>query len=196
MTKLRVVPSVLIFAALSAAAQNVPAPPKPDSGPSLEVTMKYIEDKLNAVNFTTIQTGHTGDDGRWRISITSARGVPQGCGLSWQLTLFDLDEKNAQNTYSRLSLGDARAVTVQSASDFYHQKGFDADDFQFQPQYYRLTIKMQSGKPAHSHIDADPDSDASEVIAELPDEESANRLAKAVVHAIELCGGGDNDPFR
>jgi hypothetical protein len=196
MTKLCVVPSVLIFAAVTAGAQNVPPPPKPPSGPSLEVTMKYIEDKLNGVNFTTIQKSNTGDSHSWRLKITSAQGVPQGCMLSWRLTQFDLDEKNAQDTYSRLSLGDAKAVTVQSLSDYYHQAGFDADDFLFFPQVYRLTIKMQSGKAAHSHIDAEPDGDVTEVVAELPDKEYADRLAKAIVHAIELCGGGDNDPFR
>jgi len=72
----------LVFAALSAAAQSVPAPPKPDAGPSLEVTMKYIEDKLNGVNFTTIQKSNTGDSHSWRLKITSAQGVPQGCMLS------------------------------------------------------------------------------------------------------------------
>jgi hypothetical protein len=27
------------------------------------------------------------------------------------------------------------------------------------------------------------------------DEETASRLAKALTHAIELCGGGNKDPF-
>jgi hypothetical protein len=27
------------------------------------------------------------------------------------------------------------------------------------------------------------------------DEEMANRVAKALVHAVELCGGGNKDPF-
>jgi hypothetical protein len=29
----------------------------------------------------------------------------------------------------------------------------------------------------------------------FPSEEMANRLAKAMVHAVELCGGGNKDPF-
>jgi hypothetical protein len=27
------------------------------------------------------------------------------------------------------------------------------------------------------------------------DEDTANRVAKAMIHAVELCGGGDKDPF-
>jgi hypothetical protein len=27
------------------------------------------------------------------------------------------------------------------------------------------------------------------------DEDVANRIAKAMVHAVELCGGGNKDPF-
>ena len=32
-------------------------------------------------------------------------------------------------------------------------------------------------------------------IFRLADEELANRVAKAFMHAVELCGGGDKDPF-
>jgi hypothetical protein len=28
------------------------------------------------------------------------------------------------------------------------------------------------------------------------EEEAAQRMAKAMVHAVELCGGGDKDPFK
>jgi hypothetical protein len=28
------------------------------------------------------------------------------------------------------------------------------------------------------------------------EEDAAQRMAKAMVHAVELCGGGDKDPFK
>jgi hypothetical protein len=42
--------------------------------------------------------------------------------------------------------------------------------------------------------------EADDEVAEVPifilDDELTQRLAKAIVHAVELCGGGDKDPFK
>lgn len=49
------------------------------------------------------------------------------------------------------------------------------------------TIGKQA--PSYSQINTNVDE------FHMRDEAMANRLAKAFVHAIELCGGGNNDPF-
>jgi hypothetical protein len=38
---------LLLFVAAPAFGQDVPPPPKPADGPTLEVTTKYIQDRLN-----------------------------------------------------------------------------------------------------------------------------------------------------
>jgi hypothetical protein len=48
------------------------------------------------------------------------------------------------------------------------------------PAVYRITLKFQSGD---------------QVIVRMRDEETANRMAKAMNHAAELCGGGSKGPF-
>jgi hypothetical protein len=197
--------------------------------------MKYIEDKLNAVNFTYLAALGSGAayNVQVRIPKTWVNSVQgQTCSLAWTLNansrLSGANPNNLEGSYFYgwwLSLAEARAVTVQAASDRDRQQGVDQE---VHPDFYYLTVKMQSGKAAHVHFNAGPGKesvpdrpdisrsapdviaaylrspdqfpaiqlDTSEAVLLLPDQESAERLAKAFVHAIELCGGGDNDLFR
>ena len=225
----------LLLVATASVAQNVPPPPKPDPGPSLEVTLKYIEDRLNAINFTYLAALGSGASYNVQVRVpkTWVNNVQgQTCNLAWTLNATSRPSGASQNNMGGsyfygwwLSLANARAVTVQAASDRDRQQGVDQE---VHPNFYYLTIKMQSGKAAHVHLNGGPGKedvpdhpdisrsapdviaaylnshdqfpaiqlDTSEAVLLLPDEESANRLAKAFVHAIDLCDGGDNDPFK
>jgi hypothetical protein len=48
------------------------------------------------------------------------------------------------------------------------------------PPYFTVTAKLK---------------DNSETPLFFSSEEIANRIAKAMVHAVELCGGGNKEPF-
>jgi hypothetical protein len=48
------------------------------------------------------------------------------------------------------------------------------------PVVFRLALKYRSGE---------------QVMIRLRDEDTATRMAKAMTHATELCGGGSKDPF-
>lgn len=189
----------LVLTALMAGAQNVPPPPKPDTGPSLEVTMKYIEDKLNAVNFTYTTKMPDWDSAVLNhLRIKSVQTSPKDCALSWNETFSTSGIKDHEyDSEAQLSLRDARNVTVQKESDWLGQHpGLEGTEVL--PDVYHLTINMQSGKTVHNHDFGNQKGDQETRSGEvsLPDKEYADRLAKAIVHAIELCGGGDNDPFR
>jgi hypothetical protein len=78
--------------------------------------------------------------------------------------------------------------------------------YQDDPPYFELVIHLAAGKTVQRHthtIIGGKHSKTTEVndnIGEfaLPfrDEETANRVAKAMIHAIELCGGGSKpEPF-
>jgi hypothetical protein len=54
------------------------------------------------------------------------------------------------------------------------------DRVKTEPGVYWLTVNYLGGES---------------VSLEFLDEEIANRIAKAMSHAVELCGGGSKDPF-
>ena len=70
-------------------AQDVAPPPRPqDSGPSLEFTMKYIQDGLNSINGEWRQTPEDGD-GHFFIAkykILASKADPQNGQLSFRNT--------------------------------------------------------------------------------------------------------------
>lgn len=61
-------------------------------------------------------------------------------------------------------------------------------------------VAQYAPRPATPAPKASPQSPAAGEVTEVPlyilDDELTQRLAKAIVHAVELCGGGDKDPFK
>jgi hypothetical protein len=204
-----------LMSALLLPAQRVPPPPKPaDSGPSLEVTMKYIQDRLNGVNVAPVVTWPHLTYVR-RVAIAVAQANPKDCTLSGHSTESiesapghtPIAGERRDDTDWRLFLRDALAVTVQTESD-YELPATENVPMEIRPDHYHLSIKMQPGKTTHAHdlrrwrdLDGKENHrefeyDPPDAHFQIPDGDYANRLAKAIVHAIELCGGGDNDPFK
>jgi hypothetical protein len=188
MTRNRFFAGLLFFSIVR--AQDVPPPPKPkDNGPSLEVTMKYIQDKLNGqgvVSYTYIEpyskilqpTNPSRDQESYRVF--GAIADASKCTLSWQIAHHfhsDYSHQNEDSEYKGvLSFRDTAKLVVEPYTGWL----LPLDDIQ--PPVLQLRVVMNAPKLKELFL--------------FREEETAGRMAKAMVHAVELCGGGDKDPFQ
>jgi hypothetical protein len=201
---------------LTARAQDVPPPPKPkDEGPSLEATMKFIQDQLNGQgNVSTIHTIHDSlkgeDSGPWKYSWEISDVAPdiQGCQMSWR-EVHIWPNRYWSNWDSRLSLPlrDVSRLDVLPLRDHYNRgaakRGQPEHVSDVNPEVYAAVVYMSQGKSVLARIhksqgEKDPtDEDVrwTDVQIQFREEQLAQRVAKALVHAVELCGGGNKDPF-
>jgi hypothetical protein len=96
-------------------------------------------------------------------------------------------------------------LEVLSSADYKHRVD-PAKTFQDDPAYFELVIHMAPGKSVTRHIETVPsnrrgkptelDESIKEFALHFRDEDATNRVAKAMIHAIELCGGGSTpEPF-
>jgi hypothetical protein len=140
-------------------------------------------DWSNGTTWTSVQPGSTnGRDWQIRFSteVTDVRASVTDCRIDYHWR----ENKGNEVTHdkdSRVLLKDVRAVVVKTRD---------------------LELKEADSKAGHpewtSRVDppvfvvslSGPDS-----VFYLYDESLANRMAKALVHGVELCGGGSKDPF-
>jgi len=173
--------------------QAVPPPPKPaDSGPSLEVTLKFIQDKLNDLgpisfkqSLTNSSTGVSFYE-PWTERVTSVVGNAGACSISYHLK----EERGPQHQVTQdgdfgISLKEAESVQIEKMeqySDAMQQRGGSSNMAYTAstPQTWILLIHR-------------PHNVSNYLV--FQDDDLADRVAKAMTHAIELCGGGNKDPF-
>jgi len=197
--------TVIICAFTVARAQDVPPPPRPNNnGPNADFTMKYIQDRLNSVEIGWTEIAHADStDIHYmnKYAITSAEASRTRCTLAFKENLqnYSLD---TPTTYTHVnsfdetfSFRDVASVQVQPRSDFERRAGFSRE---YSPPLYALTIKMVPGKTLHlrSRGESQSEGERTEATLFFLDEDLTNRLAKAIIHAVELCEGGDKDPFK
>jgi hypothetical protein len=188
MTKLCVAVSVLIFAVATAAAQQSVAPPPrtADSGPSLEATLKFLQDKLRNIgkmNWAVYcHNNIEGDDvsslfSREKINVTA--DVPN-CRITYHRKEFRDDQlQNDQDFW--VNFRNVEVIQVGSGDEMQNR------------------VEARSGHPQIS-CRVEPSIwivrvDNLQDEFYFYDEELANRIAKAMLHAVELCGGSNHDPF-
>lgn len=207
---------VIILAAFLSSvvhAQEVPPPPRPpDEGPSLEVTMKFIEDKLNGqgkVNYVLTRhdsrTNRVQDLGSISNTLSEANAKAEPCTLSFSsiyLSTADRVERRID-----LSLREAEKLAVSPAADVSNRRlaeaGHPEVTEETAPAIFILTVQMLQGKSVRvrsqsalsTEESANGERRQKSVDLIFRDEELAQRMAKAMVHAIEVCGGGNKDPF-
>jgi len=189
--------------------QDVQPPPKPDeNGPTLEFTMKYIQDRLNS-EIGWREDAHTNAGDRhyaMNYIISGAEADPKSCTLAfrWAYNIQFVDNAGsppaATESDVNLSMRDVAKLVVELRSDRDKRRNFYAE---YTPPVHDVTIKMVPGKTAHvrswirdARGTTERDRESVEVQATFIDGDLSNRLAKALVHAVELCGGGDRDPFK
>jgi tetratricopeptide (TPR) repeat protein len=175
-----------------APAKAAPPPPKPaGEGPSLENTMQFIQDKLNgvgAVNFVSyVHDSIAGTD--WtqqsRRAATRVLADASGCRIDYHAKAenngtvgWDFDEwfylKNVEDVVI-LPLD-------QEQKELNAAVGHPSWSSQVDPAVFVLKVRRKDLSKSNSFY--------------FFDEQMANRVAKAMVHGVELCGGGGKpEPF-
>jgi hypothetical protein len=186
-----VVCSAILFCSLAIAQQPVPPPPQPAAdGPSLAVTMQFIQDKLNAQGAIhyALYTHDNSNGEDWpvyQISIHATNVVadPATCRISWHKVTSNGGKVGIDKDYS---LNLRNVLTFEVRTSTYEAKvedtanGNPALDKRQDPPYFTVTAKLR---------------DNTETPFFVTSEDTANRVAKAMVHAVELCGGGSKEPF-
>ncbi len=173
------------------AQQSVAPPPRPaDSGPSLAVTMQFIQDKMNdigKVNFVEFLQ-NTNDNSNftssWSNEITNAVADPNQCKISFHWRVW-------------------KGGSISQDRDVWYTIR-DVENIETKPYaQYQTELDASLGNPNLITTSTNPPLTALLVyrphnwssVFPFTDPNLADRVAKALTHAVELCGGGNKEPF-
>jgi hypothetical protein len=173
------------IASQGAAPANVPpVGAQTSSGPSLIDTMKFIEDKLNAtgtVNFAGyVHDASNNSDGvqKFSATISNVAANPGACSLSYHRLVYNNGRKE-HNENVLINLREVKNISVlpdeQDWQMYLARTGDSTKTVKDVPDITALVFKLNNGQ--------DP-------TIRFYDQELADHVAKALVHAVELCGGG------
>lgn len=204
-----------VLCAQACLAQNVPPPPKPDAGPSLEFTLKFIQDQLTNRGVISYKTTTPDDeDGiRYVNRILDAHTDPATCSLSFRVdetSSYDIVRKSTGavvRTYTddttqsfRFSFHDIAKLEVRDSD---HPVIPSHTGSVVDPTVYTLMLTPSRAAIEYDmQCTGDCDGSTSEhgkttwwhPYLMFYFGESANRVARAMLHAVELCGGGQTEP--
>lgn len=194
--------ATICFAALAVSAafaqerKAVPPPPKPaDDAPNLEVTMKFIQEKVNGVGpISYIAYSHdnaTGNDmkSQWTYEVTKVVADGSACRITDHFKQ-QFEEGNAGAVLVdgefQFLLRDVEDIVVmpmeQVHKEWASRAGHSSLTYSVDPAVFLLRVRRTNTKEVNEFV--------------FVDEQLANRVAKAMVHAVELCGGGSTpEPF-
>jgi hypothetical protein len=176
--------ALAVSAALAQQKKTAPPSPKPtDSDPSLEVTMGFIQDKLFQLGkISLVDAEHNSQTGRdsqtsYAYELGSIPGGSAHCSIDLQRTMTVNGAR--QEPYKIFtSLKDVEQIVVMTQEERLNrlevQAGHSEVTHIVSPQIFALEIRKPGDQSFFVFID----------------EDLANRVAKAIVHAVELCGGG------
>jgi hypothetical protein len=184
---------LFILGVSGALAQETPTQIPADNGPSLEVTMNFIVDKLNGigpVNFVAINSG-----GSYRNSLNMTGFVADSnnCQLGY----------NSGNLRKKLDLKQVADIMVmpieQYASRYFGATGQSSSDLKADPEVFVLVALPKGGWQVRKTGQNGPNNTmTSNELADFNFYEAnmADRIARALSHAVDLCGGGSQpEPF-
>jgi hypothetical protein len=178
--------------ALTLCAQKAVAPPpKPaDSGPTLAVTMQFIQGKLsdigkvNYVGFYQNTTDGSTFSNTYTNAVSNVFADQSQCRISyhWTTTTDGVPKEDANHW---IPLNDVQNIVVKPFAQ------------------YQTEMNAIGGLPNFITTSTNPPLTA--LVVRRPhglenwfpftDADLADRVAKAITHAIELCGGGNKEPF-
>ncbi len=156
---------VALVAGAAWAQQKKDAPPQPsDNGPSLEVTMKFIQDKLEA-----------------------KANPPHGVLIEVNPAKCEIVE-DGHVTFSFREVEKIEVIPPDEDSPLFTLRLLMTTNKSVHTRY-----TDQEKKKSHWALG---DSDRGSMRWWFKDDDVANRVAKALLHAVELCGGGSKpEPF-
>jgi hypothetical protein len=190
---------MLVLAAVAGLvlAPAVRAGATPQEGPSLEATLKFVVDKVTQYG-TVSYAIHVHDDSLGQDMVVKETGAlwvipfgvqtsniaadPGSCKITWHETDTGAG-KTTTDGDNEIALGDVVNLEVLSMDQ--HMK------------------RVNSKGPINWSYHSDPPvfvvllnrSNSSFKSFNFYDEQLANRVAKALVHAVELCSGPSKEPF-
>lgn len=188
--------ALLIYLAAGAAQgqqkNTVPPPPKPsDEGPSLEATMKFIQDKVNGIGpidyVIDIHNDATGENwtNRFRSQVTKFIADASSCRISyhWKAERDGTVLGEWDRSWNLKTIEDIVVMPrEQEQKEIDTAAGHPSWSYRVVPPVFLLKVRRTDKLP--------------NVPGYFFDEQLANRIAKAMVHAAELCGAGDSkEPF-
>jgi hypothetical protein len=182
---------LLLSAAIAIAQTAVPPPPMPvDNGPSLAATMQFIENKLN---------------GRGKIAyVEFAQDSTNGAGATVTFT-DEISNVIADQNQCSISMHMKETSNGRTTTD--GNDGFslrDVNDIVVKPyEQYETQRLSKNGHPELVITSTNPPVTALMLrranghgfVLFFSDADLADRVAKALSHAVELCGGGSKEPF-
>jgi YD repeat-containing protein len=164
--------------------QAPPAPKSADGGPSLEVTMKLIENKMNRigpVKFVTFT--HDGDTGnvwtnRHMEEYSKVSADTAACIVNFHYKEV-LGGTVKQDKHAWIPLKGVNNIIVLPAAQYLNEldsaNGHPSWNSRVDPPVFYLKLAQFNAYDNSALI--------------FLNEDLANRVAKAMVHAVELCGG-------
>lgn len=175
--------------------KTIPPPPKPaDEGPNLEVTMKFIQDKLNSIGavnymwYSHNEVAGSDEVHKYHFEATNVVADSGGCRLIWNASIKTDDGQPGSPPPHSISLKEVADIAVLPLEQQYKKSnaanGHPEFSIRVDPPIYALVVHPLNPADKYWHY------------FNFYDEDPANRVAKALVHAVELCGGGKKDePF-
>jgi hypothetical protein len=167
-----------------------------DGTPSLAETMQFLQNKLNGLGNVAYVTffQNANDGSSWTQTftndITNVVADPDRCRISYHRKATNsaqLFSKTYTNTNKEFSLRDVQKIVVwpyeQSYNDWSAKNGTpNIIATSSNPHLTELSARLPRGEEAFFYF---------------TDADLADRVAKALTHAVELCGGGnkDKEPF-
>jgi hypothetical protein len=209
--------SILAFGFTIAAwgQQSAPLPAKPaDNGPTLAATMQFIQEKLSEqgqVGWAETNNHQPGVTHRSNVVLSDVMADPSTCTLYTTETVessFDLPKgKTLDDLHTHTvetdttSFKQVEKITVEKMQDLTNQAYAEAAHPEINvtltpPVFYVKLWASNAVFSAHSSTtkgkQAPVEKDTTSKMNGLTfrDEDTANRVAKAMIHAMELCGGG------
>jgi hypothetical protein len=177
-------------AALAQDKKAAPTPPSPsEKGPSLESTMAFVQDKVNGIGKvgyaqtqTTTETGEVSNTSASHTVHVSA--APASCDLTWD-HVWRVGGQLLPTATVTVHLKEVQRVEVMTVEEWDNRSfGESAKETISPPTPYELKAFFPGGGKLRN------------VQFYFFDQEMADRVAKAMVHAVELCGGGSPpEPF-
>ncbi len=173
---------------------QAPVPPPPDmigSGPAFDATMSFIQDKLNDIRQVTFRKNHQAgtdgsvfDEGTTTEEISSAFADQSQCYVSYHRKL-SMNGSVLSEADQGFSLRDVQDIAIEPYAQYVNEAsaklGSVGDYVSTSPPVTALLVNRP-----HGVWNLFPFTDAVLV----------DRVAKAMVHAVELCGGGGKpEPF-
>jgi len=210
---------VLGFAVTAWGQQSAPTPATPaDSGPTLAATMQFIQEKLSEQGQVGwAETASNGMTGRKFVNVSDVMADPASCSLFITYTIditielakghtlkpgFNADDLHTHTVATdTISFKQVEKITVEKKQDVvnqaYAEAGHPDITVTVTPPVFSVKLWASSAvfsehtsttKGKQAPVEKDVTSKTSGIT--IRDEETANKVAKAMTHATELCGGG------